>query len=43
MSEILKDPDCAVGKHGNCKGEGWNVELDCLDVCPCLCHEKEIE
>lgn len=39
IPEIIIDPDCSTGKHGNCNGTGWNLDLDCVDICPCVCHE----
>lgn len=28
-------PECAVGKHFNCDGEGWDYGLDEPCRCPC--------
>lgn len=37
---ILRDPDCVVGKHQNCNGQGWDVTNDQPADCPCECHEE---
>lgn len=31
-------PDCEVGKHAACSGDGWDHENDRPAACPCLCH-----
>lgn len=34
------NPDCAVGKHAACHGDGWNHETDTAMDCPCTCHDS---
>lgn len=36
--------ECEVGKHGNCDGQGWNVDTDAPAACPCAeRHHEPVE
>lgn len=35
---IKTNPECAQGKHDNCDGTGWDIDLDRTAQCPCSCH-----
>lgn len=36
------NPDCAVGKHHACNGDGWDMSLDEAMPCPCACHDLDL-
>lgn len=35
---IVMNPDCRDGKHQACSGQGWDISVEKLIVCPCVCH-----
>lgn len=40
-NHVQINPECAVGKHSNCSGTGWNIHQDEPAPCPCPCHAHE--
>ena len=36
-------PECAQGKHGNCDGRAWDLELDEPAICECWTNHEGAE
>jgi len=39
LSESKDSPDCRVGKHRACTGDGWDHNQDAPAPCSCACHK----
>lgn len=43
VDDILVNPECVAGKHGNCDRRAFDLQTDEIvpDKCPCPCHNSK--